>query len=156
MIPTQPHAPSKASRLLLKNGTLNGIGLSLCAYRPVAPGVFQAVRCFTFLYVPLIPISIWVVRPLHATHGAGALLGQSLHYTILERRRLELAAVLRMYAGCLFWGALAFGPFAYLEFIAPAGGGRGEAAFVISLLWAGGLLAWRKYMSDRIYLRPEA
>lgn len=156
MTPTRPSAPTKANGLLIKNGTVNGIGLSLCAYRPVAPGVFRAIRCFTFLYVPLIPISIWVVRPLCATHGAGALLGNTFHYTILERRRLELDAVLRMYANCLLWGALALGPLAYMEFFAPAWASKGDGAFLTALFWACGLLAWRKYRNDSIYRRPKA
>lgn len=89
---------SKPSRIWLKPWSVNGTGIRLLGYRPVASGVYEVSRWLTVFFVPLLPISTWVIRPGHSEANG---LGSTQHFQILENRRLRLADVARTYGKTL-------------------------------------------------------
>ena len=168
---SQARAPKDSldySRILLKPETFNGIGVDLRGYRQLSDDTYQVTRFFTFLYIPLIPISTWVIRPLDLETSTLAT-SERFNFELLEDKGLELNAVLRVYGSFLLWVALAFGPFALLLMIASGKEletdvngeivpGEITAAkivpvilFMLTMPWCFGLLIWLKRRQDRIY-----
>jgi hypothetical protein len=156
------------SRILPKPETFNGIGVDLRGYRQLSADTYQVTRFFTILYIPLIPISTWVIRPL--TRELSALTtSEKFSFELLEDKGLELNDVLRVYGGFLLWVVLAFGPFALglmllsrheverdiygepLPMNITAGKIINSILFMLTMPWSFGLLIWLKRRRDRIY-----
>jgi hypothetical protein len=156
------------SRILLKPETFNGIGVDLRGYRQLSADTYQVSRFFTLLYIPLIPISTWVIRPLNRELSTFTT-GERFNFELLEDKGLELNAVLRVYGSFLLWGVLAFGPFA-LAMMLMSGkkvetdvNGESVAVeittakiiqislFMLTIPWCFGLIIWLKRRRDRIY-----
>jgi hypothetical protein len=91
-------------RILLKPYSVNGTGIRLLDYREVVPGVYEVTRWLTLFFVPIAPISTWLIRPGTA-EGDG--LGMEFSFQIVGTRPLRLASVLRKYAMTIV-GALPF------------------------------------------------
>jgi hypothetical protein len=155
-------------RILLKPQTFNGMGVAMLGYRQLSADTYQATRFFTFLFIPLIPISTWVIRPLNLETSTLATT-ETFNFELLEDKGLELSAVLRVYGSFLLWGILAFGPFALALML--MSGHRverdinGESVpveittakiiqmilFMLTMPWCFGLIIWLKRRRDRIY-----
>lgn len=91
-------------RILLKPYSVNGTGIRLLDYKETAPGVYEVTRWLTFFFVPIAPISTWLIRP-GTVEGDG--LGMEFSFQIVGTRPLRLASVLRKYAMTIV-GALPF------------------------------------------------
>lgn len=163
-----PKVSADYDRILLKPRIINGMGVDLLDYRQLSADTYQVTRCFTFFYIPLIPISTWVIRPLNRELSTFTT-SETFNFELLEDKGLELKAVLRLYGNFLLWGALAFGPFFLLlmlmsgERVERDANGERVAVelstakliqgilFMLSMPWCFGLLIWLKRRRDKIY-----
>jgi hypothetical protein len=161
-----PKGSVDCSRILLKPETINGMGVAMLGYKQLSADTYQVTRFFTFLFIPLIPISTWVIRPRNRETFAAS---ERFNFDVLEDKGLELNDVLRVYGGFLFWSALAFGPFALLlmlmsgEKVERDQWGERVAVelstakliqlilFLLSMPWCIGLILWLKRRRDKIY-----
>lgn len=41
-----------------------GTGISLYGYKPAGDGTFEVIVWITFLFLPVIPLSAWIIRPI--------------------------------------------------------------------------------------------
>jgi hypothetical protein len=156
------------SRILLKPETINGMGVDLLGYRQLSADTYQVTRCFTLLWIPLIPISTWVIRPLNrelSTFTAS----ERFNFELIEDKGLIVEDVLRLYGSFLLWGTLAFGPFALSLLLLNAEKverdvmgdivSQGPSTFktiklilfLLSMPWCIGLILWLKSRRDKIY-----
>lgn len=161
-----PKGSVDCSRILLKPETINGMGVAMLGYRQLSADTYQVTRFFTFLFIPLIPISTWVIRPLNRETFATS---ERFNFEVLEDKGLELNDVLRVYGSFLFWLVLAFGPFA-LSMMLMSGKKletdvNGESVpveitafkiiqislFMLTIPWCFGLIIWLKRRRDKIY-----
>ena len=163
-----PKGSVDCSRILLKPETINGMGVAMLGYRQLSADTYQVTRFFTFLFIPLIPISTWVIRPLNRESSTFST-SERFNFELLEDKGLELSAVLRVYGSFLLWVVLAFGPFA-LAMMLMSGKKletdvNGESVpveittakiiqmvlFMLTMPWCFGLIIWLKRRRDRIY-----
>jgi hypothetical protein len=84
--------------------SFNGCGVMLLDYRAVEDGNYEATRWVTIFGFPLIPLSVWKIRPRRYSHDAR---GERQSFNLLEKRRLTLNRCLRPYL-FLALGALPF------------------------------------------------
>jgi hypothetical protein len=155
-------------RILLKPVTINGTGVDLLGYRQLSADTYQVTRCFTFIHIPLIPISTWVIRPLNRELSTFTT-SETFNFELLEDKGLIVEDALRLYGSFLLWGVLAFGPFA-LSLMLISGekverdqmgeivnGGPSTFKFIklilflLSMPWCIGLILWLKRRRDKIY-----
>jgi hypothetical protein len=154
-----PQGDTAPASILLKPETINGMGVDLRDYRKLSDDTYQVTRCFTLLWVPLIPISVWVVRPV--SRELSYLTAAEFHnFELLEDRPLDLVSVLRVYGLFLLWVALAFGPFLLALLLMDHDRGRyGEhqpggfsvTLFLLAMPWCIGFIMWLKRRRDRLY-----
>lgn len=160
-----PKTSADHGRILLKPVTINGTGVDLLGYRQLSADTYQVTRCFTFIHIPLIPISTWVIRPLNrelSTFTAS----ETFNFELLEDKGLVVEDALRVYGSFLLWGVLAFGPFALSLLLMsgnkaePPSNGVIEVTafkiiqgilFMLTIPWCIGLILWRKRRRDKIY-----
>ena len=140
---------------LLPSWSLNGFGLSLLFHRSVGDGLYEATQWLTLLFVPVVPLSTWVIQPGVVRRSEYTPMGTSASFRILGKRPFNLIRILRMYAITLLCVLFCFGPFAivYLVVSKPARGAGdswGFALFLVSLGWA--LLG--KIIIDRYSVDP--
>lgn len=163
-----PKTGADFGRVLLKPQTINGTGVDLLGYRQLSADTYQVTRCFTFIHIPLIPISTWVIRPLNRELSTFTT-SERFNFELLEDKGLIVEDVLRLYGSFLLWGVLAFGPFALLLMLMSGeeverdvygeivNGGPSAVKliklilFMLSMPWCFGLLIWLKRRRDRIY-----
>jgi hypothetical protein len=84
--------------------SFNGCGVMLLDYRAVEDGHYEATRWVTLFAFPLVPLSVWKIRPRRYSHDAR---GERQSFDLLERRRITLDRFLRPYL-FLALGALPF------------------------------------------------
>lgn len=154
-----PQSAPAPTSILLKPETINGMGVDLRDYRKLSDDTYQVTRCFTFLWVPLVPISVWVVRPLN--RELSFLTTAEFHnFELVEDRPLDLKSVLRLYGLFLLWVALAFGPFLLALLLMDHDRGRyGEhqpggfsvTLFLLAMPWCIGFIMWLKRRRDKKY-----
>jgi hypothetical protein len=137
-------------RILLKPYSVNGTGVRLLDYRAVAPGVYEVTRWLTLFFIPLVPISTWIIRP-GTTEDNG--LSTEFSYQILDTRPLSLTAVARKYA----LTALAVLPFFALLTLASPGQMPKWLELTLVLLsvaWFLGLLLHGERAGAHVYSSP--
>lgn len=74
--------------------TINGFGTTLLDYRPSGDGTYEATRWVTAMFVPLVPLGDYVVRPQEELRTYGR---ESFRFEIVERKSLSWGRVLRTY-----------------------------------------------------------
>lgn len=74
--------------------SFNGFGTTLLDYRALADGTYQATRWIIALFLPIFPLSTYVIEPLSQEFGYGQ---ETSRFRILDRTRLSVARVLRTY-----------------------------------------------------------
>ena len=84
--------------------SFNGCGIMLLDYRAVEDGNYEATRWVTIFGFPLIPLSVWKIRPRRYSQDAR---GERQSFNLLDKRRLTLDRILRPYL-ILALGALPF------------------------------------------------
>jgi hypothetical protein len=143
--------------ILLKPETINGMGVDMRDYRRLSDDTYLVTRCVTILWVPIIPLSVWVVRPVDRELSF-LTTSESFNYELLEDRSLDLQSVLRLYGLFLLWVALAAGPFLLslllLERERAVEFRPGKFAPILLLLsmpWCIGFVMWLKRRRDRLY-----
>ena len=101
--------PPRGFRLPLTS--FYGIGVTLLDYRPSSAQTYEVTRWITFLWLPLIPISSWRIRPIKSESvNLGFAIGGQQNFEILEDRPLQLNRVLKTYALGYLIGAMAVLP----------------------------------------------
>lgn len=102
---------------MIRPFTFYGTGLSLMSFRKEPGGTLNATLWLTVLFLPLIPISAWRIRP-SGTSGMriGAVVGDRFHFQVLRQEPLDPGLVLKTYAQTVAFAALGLGPFAALVF----------------------------------------
>jgi hypothetical protein len=149
-------APS-APPVLLKPQTINGMGVALRDYRKLSDDTYIVTRCVTLLYVPLIPLSLWVIRPLNRELSF-LTTSERFNFEFIEDRDLDWNSVLRLYGFFLLWVAISAGPF-LLFLLLMRGDGTPEyrpgifvgVMFMLSMPWAFAFPLWLKGRRDKLY-----
>lgn len=88
----------------VKTTSFNGCGVMLLDYRPVGEGNVEATRWITVFGLPIIPLSIWKIRPRKYSQDAR---GEQQIFDLLGKRRITPERVFRPYA-IILGGALPF------------------------------------------------
>ena len=103
-------------------GSFMGTGAQLIGHRPVSPGVYEAQRWVTVLFVPVLPVDGWVIQPL-ALQGInlGAVVGETFRFRVLGRVRVSPWRVGALYAAILATTAAALLPYAFVMSWLPKG-----------------------------------
>jgi hypothetical protein len=88
----------KASRMAAPRKTFytfNGFGTTLLDYRPAGgDGTYEATRWVTAMFVPLVPLADYVVRPREEERSYGR---ESYRFEVVERKGLSWGRVVRTY-----------------------------------------------------------
>jgi hypothetical protein len=74
--------------------SFNGFGTTLLDYRALSDGTYQATRWVIALFLPIFPLSSYVIEPLAQEFGYGQ---ETSRFRILEKTKLSAARVLRTY-----------------------------------------------------------
>lgn len=75
--------------------TFNGFGTTLLDYRPSgADGLYEATRWAVAMFVPLVPLGDYVIRPQEEKRSYGR---ETHRFEVVERRPLSWGRVLRTY-----------------------------------------------------------
>jgi hypothetical protein len=74
--------------------SFNGFGTTLLDYRALSDGTYQATRWIIALFLPIFPLSTYVIEPLAREVSYGQ---ETSRFRILDRTRLSIARVLRTY-----------------------------------------------------------
>ncbi len=92
---------------MLKPINFWGTGLYLYGYKPRGDGTFEVYLWITFFFLPLIPLSAWVIRPIAIKSlDAGTAYLESCSYDVVEKKKLDFADVIKSY----FVGIAAIAP----------------------------------------------
>lgn len=118
--------------------SFNGCGTTLLDYRPHGDGTYEATRWITLFYLPLIPLSAWIVQPIRREANMRR---ETYHYERLGEGKLKLSRVLVTYLLTL----LAVGPmlfaFCRMDLVNRwVGSSRGFFVTLATLIWFGFLL----------------
>lgn len=84
--------------------SFNGCGIMLLDYRPVEDGNYEATRWVTVFGFPLVPLSVWKIRPLKYSQDAR---GERQSFHLLGKSRITIDRFFRPYL-FLALGALPF------------------------------------------------
>ncbi len=74
--------------------TFNGFGTTLLDYRPAGDDTYEATRWVTAMFVPLVPLADYVVRPQEEARSYGR---ESFRFEIVAKKTLSWGRVLRTY-----------------------------------------------------------
>lgn len=84
--------------------SFNGCGVMMLDYRPVEDGNYEATRWVTVFGFPLIPLSVWKIRPRKYSQDMH---GERQSFDLLDKRRITVDRFFRPYL-ILALGALPF------------------------------------------------
>lgn len=88
----------------VRTTSFNGCGVMLLDYRPVEDGNYEASRWVTLFGFPLVPLSVWKIRPRRYKQDHR---GEQQSFDLLEKRRITVDRFFRPYL-FLALGALPF------------------------------------------------
>jgi hypothetical protein len=74
--------------------TFNGFGTTLLDYRPAADGTYEATRWAVAMFVPLVPLGDYVIRPQEEQRTYGR---ETHRFEVVSRKALSWGRVLRTY-----------------------------------------------------------
>jgi hypothetical protein len=74
--------------------SFNGCGTMLLDYRALADGTYEATRWLTVFYLPLVPLSAYVIEPTSQEISYGR---ETAKFSIIDQTPLSIARVLRTY-----------------------------------------------------------
>jgi hypothetical protein len=79
--------------------SIYGIGVSVLGYSAMGAGEYRVYRWLTVLWIPLVPLSAWVVRPRPAEGSSldVVLGGDSFAYEIAHREPISAREIFRTY-----------------------------------------------------------
>jgi hypothetical protein len=140
----------------MQTSSRNGFGTRLLFHQPAGDGQFEATVWVTALYVPILPLSTWLIRP-QGMQEAGIPGGTSTTHFVefVERRRMSPLRVLAMY----FWVALTvaamWAPMILFFVVLSHNEGMEKtwagALILLPVIWAVALWIWLDYRRDRLY-----
>jgi hypothetical protein len=138
--------------------SFNGCGVMMLDYRPVEDGNYEATRWVTVFGFPLIPLSVWKIRPRRFSRDMGGSERQS--FDLLDKRRITVDRFFRPYL-FLALGALPFILAYYFADLRPVIYGIGHAlgawsavAFMILLIIL--VLVWIGFIMTRFHNADQA
>jgi hypothetical protein len=79
----------------IKTTSFNGCGVMLLDYRPVGEGNVEATRWITMFGLPIVPLSVWKIRPRKYSQDAR---GEKQIFDLLGKRRVTPERIIRPYA----------------------------------------------------------
>jgi hypothetical protein len=79
----------------VKTTSFNGCGVMLLDYRPVGEGNVEATRWITMFGLPIVPLSVWKIRPRKYSQDAR---GEKQIFDLLGKRRVTPERIIRPYA----------------------------------------------------------
>jgi hypothetical protein len=139
------------TRILLKPYSVNGTGIRLIDYVRVASDTYEATRWFTILFIPLLPIGTWLVRP-GTTEGMG--MSTRFNFQILGTQPLKWKRVGRMW----MYNLIASLPITLCAIFETPGENTNMwlTLFVLSLVWAFAALIYGQRGGNTLYDAPAA
>jgi hypothetical protein len=154
---TAPKGAPAEPPVLLKPYTINGMGVALRDYRKLSDDTYVVTRCVTLLYVPLIPLSLWVIRPLNRELSF-LTTKERFNFEFVEERDLDWNSVLRLYGFFLLWVVISAGPFLLFLMLMRGDGTREYrpgifvgVMFMLSIPWSFAFPLWLKGRRDKLY-----
>lgn len=141
----------------MQTSSRNGFGTKLLFHRAVGRGLFEATVWVTAFYVPLFPLSTWLVRPQGMKQESISGGTSSTYYVeFLERRRTSLPRLIAMYfsvAGALvaMWGPMIVGAAIISDNPELRKTWSGGLMFLLPLIWAIAMWLVMDYRRDRLY-----
>lgn len=137
--------------------SFNGCGVMLLDYRPVEDGLYEATRWVTIFGFPLVPLSVWKIRPRKYSQDHR---GERQSFDLLGKSGLTVDRFLRPYL-ILALGALPFVLAYYFGDLRPVIYGIGRAigtgfavGFIIVLIIL--CLAWFGFIMTRFHNAAKA
>jgi hypothetical protein len=137
--------------------SFNGCGVMMLDYRPVEDGNYEATRWVTVFGFPIIPLSVWKIRPRRYSQD---IRGERQSFDLLDKRRITVDRFFRPYL-FLALGALPFILAYHFADLRPVIYGIGRAlgtwvavGFMIVLIIL--VLAWIGFIMTRFHNADKA
>lgn len=93
--------------LMRKPMSFFGTGLSIYGYAPRGDGTYRITEWVTFLFLPVVPLSSWIIRPVGTKFiNLGAAFVEQDAYDVVERADRHLPEIIKAY----FLGFIAVAP----------------------------------------------
>jgi len=128
--------------------TVNGSGTTLLDYRPRGDGTWDAVKWFTFAWMPLVPLKALHIRPVRREART---MGRDYVYEVLDEGRPPLARVLLLYLLELSAIAPMIYAFTHMDEVNRAVGSSGRGFFVTLAT-----IAWYVFVTMRFINADKA
>jgi len=133
--------------------TYCGTGTSLCDYRRVGRGEYEAAQWVTVFFVPVVPFSAWRIR-LRTSEPVNLklVISATYRFEVVGQVRLSPKRVLRTYALTAMTVAIAGAPFLFLHFPKDRKPTTMETiAIVGALLWVLAIAGFVNHMREKPY-----
>jgi len=128
---------------------VNGSGTTLLDYRPRGDGTWDAVKWFTFAWMPLVPLKALHIRPVRRE---ARIMGQDYLYEVLDEGRPPLARVLLLYLLELIAVVPMIYAFTHMDEVNRAVGSSGRGFFVTLATIAWFVFVTMRYINaDKAY-----
>lgn len=134
--------------------SINGFGTTLLDYRPRGDGTWEAVRWVIALSIPLVPLGGYVIQPNRQERLHGR---ETTSFTVLDRFRVDLQRVLRVYALVIIGLAPVLLGWMNAEWVEDTlgGGGRAFLAMIGCFVWAAYIILVRIKNDGDAYRQPK-
>lgn len=133
--------------------TFNGFGTTLLDYRPRAGGDWEATRWVVAMFIPLVPLSDYVIRPKSQERSYGR---EVSRFEVLDKIPLSAARVVRVYllvaAGLL---PIILGSLNSSWVNRTLGGPKAVFAMLAAFAWAAYVIFFKIKNEDKAYKRAE-
>lgn len=114
--------------------TFNGFGTTLLDYRKLPDGTYEAVRWIVALFLPVFPLSAYVIQPLEQERTYGR---ETSRFRVLGQTNLSAARVARTYMLAVVGLApIVLGSIYSTEVNRTLGGPKAAGAMILCFAWA--------------------
>ena len=134
--------------------SFNGCGTMLLDYRALPDGTFEATRWVTVFFLPLVPLSAYVIEPTSQEFGYGR---ETSKFSIIDKAPLSIVRILRTYL--LVVVALApiiVGSLNSSIINRTLGGPLAALAMLASIAWGGYIMFFKLKNDSKAYKRKAA
>ena len=134
--------------------SFNGCGTMLLDYRARPDGTFEATRWVTILWLPIVPLSTYVIEPTSQEFSYGR---QTAKFSIIEKTSLSLARVMRTYLLVVVGMApLVVGWLNASKLNHVLGGPRAFFAMLATIIWDGYIIFFKLKNDGKAYKKQKA
>ena len=139
--------------------SIYGIGVSVLGYSAMGAGEYRVYRWLTILWIPLFPLSAWVVRPRRAEDSPLDMVlgGDRFAYEIVRHEPISAGEVLRTYVLGWCLAAVAVLPVLLMSFFLEKHWPNGGAPWwhillmVVFCIWPVFILGFLNHRQHRIH-----